>query len=117
MTAESFIKVEKLRVINNQTLSFRLTMSKNNEKYFQTNQFFARYPEDIHNVPPGILYIPVVSGIICVAWTIGAHIYLEELDKSYVDALNKIRLIMKPWYPKLPFKTKFHAYSVSENNT
>jgi len=104
----SFIRIERLKIIQNRTISLELTISKNNQKYFQTNQFFARYPNDIQNVPPGILYIPVISGIICVAWTIGADIYVEELDKTYVEALNKIRLIMKPWYPKLPFETKIH---------
>ena len=112
---ESLIRVEQLRIIKNQTLSVRLTMSKGNQKYFQSNNFFVKFPEEVHDVSPSILYIPIISGIICVAWTIGADIYVEELDKTYLESLNKIRLIMKPWYPKLPFTTKIHVANIVEN--
>ena len=46
----------------------------------------------------------------------GADIYVETLDKMYLESLEKIRKIMKTWYPKLSFNTKVHVDSVVSNS-
>jgi len=100
-----YIKIEQPKVLKGHLIASKISYSANIEKYFKSDLFYAQYDEDLQNVPACILQIPVLSSIITIAWAIGADVYVKELDKTYLESLNKIKSIMKTWYPKLPFST------------
>jgi hypothetical protein len=56
-----------------------------------------------------------VSSIITVAWAVGADIYIKELDRTYLEYLEKLRIIMKQCYPELSFSTSIHVKNVISN--
>lgn len=115
MSHAKYIKIEQLKVLKNRLLT-KLSYSKNVEKYFVSNLFYVEYDQHVYNVSKSILYIPAVSSLITVAWAIGADIYVEELDKTYLESLGKIELVMKDWYPNLPFSTNIHVEKVVPNS-
>ena len=67
------------------------------------------------NVDKGILYVPIVSNIITAAWAVGADIYVEELDKTYLNSLNKIKGVFGKWYPQFSFSTNIYVERISSN--
>lgn len=116
MPREKYIKVEELQVLRNRLLISRFSYSKNIKRYFLSDLFHVEYDEDIHSIDKSILYVPVVSSLITLAWAIGADIYVEELDKSFLESLNKIKSVMKNWYPKFPFSTTVYFEKVGSNS-
>ncbi len=110
-----YIKIEEPRILKNRLLLSKISYSGNIEKYFQQKVFRAEYDRDIQNVSASILQIPVFSNIITVAWAAGADIYVKELDRSYLESLNKIKLVMKRWYHKLSFSTNIHVEDLVSN--
>jgi len=116
MTETKYIRIEELKVLEKRLLQFRLSYSKGVQKYFLSDLFYVQYDRDISNVSESILYIPVISNVITVAWAIGADIYVKELDRTYLESLGKIKSVMKEWYPKLSFSTNINAEKIVSNS-
>ena len=109
------IRVEELTISKNQ-VSFRLSYPKKIQKYFLSNRFYVEYDKDVQDVSSSILYIPVISSIAPLAWVTGANIYVEELDRTYLESLAKIKLVMKRWYPRLPFSSTIYVKNIVSNS-
>lgn len=114
MTSPKYIKVTEPDVTDNK-LSIKIDCSKNIKKYFLTDYFYVEYDQDVTNVDKSILYIPIVSNIITMAWAVGADIYVEELDKTYLDSLSKIKPAFKEWYPQFSFSTNLYVENIVSN--
>ena len=99
---KKYIKIEDLSLQKNKIL-VRLSCSKNIQKYFMSNTLYIEYDKNIDDVPNSILQIPAVSGIVTLAWLTGADVYVKELDAAYLDSLQKVKEVMKGWYPEFPF--------------
>jgi len=108
-----YIQIEEPEVRKNLLLS-NISCSGNIDKYFGKKIFWARYDVDIESIDASVLNIPVLSNVVTVAWATGADIYVGELDKSYFESLNMIKLVFKKWYPKLPFSTKIYVKKVKK---
>lgn len=117
MSKTKYIKIEKPKILKNRLLLSKFCASKSLKKYFQSRFFFAEYDKDIQNVSTSVLEIPVVSNIIPLAWAVGANIYVEELDKRYLESLNRIKSVMKGWYPNLSFSTDINVEEIVPNNS
>ena len=110
-----YIRIEEPRILKNRLLLSKISYSRRIEKYFQQKLFYVEYDSDIQSVSTSILQVPVFSNIITVAWAVGADVYVKELDKTYLESLNKIKSVMKRWYPKLSFSTDIHVENVVSN--
>lgn len=110
------IEIGEPTILKNR-ISFKLSYSKKIKKYFRSNIFYVEYNKNVRNTSPSILYIPVISNTIPIAWATGANIYVKEIDKTYLQSLDEIKLVMKKWYSKLPFSTTIHARNVVSNNS
>lgn len=111
-----YIKIQDLSQRENRILEFRISCSKNVQKYLSSLTTYIEYDLDISKVPLSILCIPAISGVIMLAWHIGADVYVEELDKVYLNSLGKIKTVMRDWYPRLPF-SEIHVGRVISNRT
>lgn len=114
MNSLKYIKVTELNVADNK-LFVKINYSKNIKKYFLTDHFYIEYEQDMSNVDKSILYIPIVSNIITMAWAVGADIYVEELDKNYLNSLSKIKLVFKQWYPQFSFSSNIYVENIVSN--
>lgn len=116
MSKAKYIKIEQLKIRENQLLLFKLSFSREVRKYFSSNLFYVEYDTDVHNVNKTILQIPVISNVVPIAWAIGADIHVKELDEAYLECLNKIKPVMLKWYPNLPFSTNIEVDNIVSNN-
>jgi len=103
-----YIRVTAPKICGTRLL-FKLDYSRKLKAYFSSDRFYVEYDEDIDSVDESILYIPVVSALIPFAWATGADIYVRKLDKTFLESLTKVKMVMKKWYPMLPFSTKVNV--------
>ena len=113
--SRKYIIIEDLKLFNQRELRFRLLYSKSMEKYFLTNTLYVKYDKEVGDVDESILMVPCIANVILIAWATGADVYVEKLDKTYLESLSKIRSVLKKWYPKLPFSTKIDVEKVISN--
>lgn len=105
MFGKKFIRIERVSVTEGQIL-VRFSCSRRIRKYFSSDTVSIQYDVALDDVSESILVIPAVSVLLPVAWATGANLYVEELDKNYLKSLEKIKVVMKRWYPTFSFDTK-----------
>jgi len=112
----SYIKVNLAKAEDNK-LVFNLCCSQTVKKYFKTDTFYVEYDKnvEINAVDTSILNIPAVATIITVAWAVGADVYVNELDKNYIDSLAKIKFVFKEFYPQFSCVTDLYVNKVVSN--
>lgn len=115
MSNRKCIEIRESKIFNDNTVIFKLSYSKNLEKYFWSNKLYIKYEKNIENVDLSILQIPAVSGIVTVAWALGADVYVEDLDKTYLQSLSKIRSVLERFHLDFPFTTKIDVGNVVSN--
>ena len=113
INSQKYIKL-KLEVTGNK-LTTRIDCSENIKKYFLTDHAYVEYDQDMTNIAKSILIIPTVSNIITTAWAVGADIYVEELDKTFIDSLSKIKQVFEKWHPQFSFSTNLYVEKVISN--
>ena len=114
MFSKKFILV-KLEEIEDKRILFKLSFPKRIKKYFSSNWLYAEYSVNIGDVNKSILYVPAVSSLISAAWAIDADIYVEELDRAFLEALEKVRRIKEKWHPHFSFKTQIRVKKIVQN--
>lgn len=89
----------------------------NFKRFLRPMSFYARYSSNISQVPLSILNIPALSSIIHFAWAIGVDVILGEIDKTYLDGIEKAKNLFKenPNYSTLSFNSKVTARKVVQN--
>lgn len=110
----AYIKIANLETSNNK-LIVHLDFSEDISKYFTGNHFIVEYDKKIENVDKSILSIPAISITVTVAWATGADIYVDCLDKTYLDALNRVEAVFREWFPQFSFSTKIHVKNIIPN--
>jgi len=116
VTQKKFIKINDLQIIKNKILSIKLTFSRNISKYFSSNHFYIKYEKNIKNVGKEILNIPAIASIITVAWALGADVFVDKLDKTYLESLNKIKNVLKKFYPHINFNNTIYVENIMSNS-
>jgi hypothetical protein len=116
MDAEKWIRIRKPKVFNDSILRFDVGYSKQIKKYLSSDEFYLEYEEDVGGLDPSILCIPAVSGIIAVAWAVGADVYVEALDQTYLKSLSEIKTAMMQLFPDFSFSTQIKVGNVVSNS-
>jgi len=111
---KEIIKADKLNIEDNK-ICCEISCSRGLKKYF-SDSFYAKYDRDIENVNRSILQIPAISNIITVAWVTGADVYVKELDKAYLESLDKVKRVMKGMYPEFPFSGNIYVDKIVSNS-
>ena len=100
---KTYIRIDGPNLQEDRTLVFRISCSQNIRKYLMSPKLWVEYDESVDSVPKSILMIPAISGVVHLAWHIGADVYVGELDETYLNSLGKIKTVMNKWHPNLPF--------------
>jgi len=114
VSSQTYIKISDIKTSDNKLVA-KLDFSEDIRKYFTTDRFVAEYDKNIEDVDESILVIPPLSTVITVAWATGADIYVKNLDKSYLDSLNKLKQTFKKWYPQFSSSGKIRVQNVVFN--
>jgi hypothetical protein len=96
-------------------LTAKIQVSAKIARCFLGDTFVAEYESNIEDVPESILSIPVLAPILTVAWAVGADIYLNEVDETYLAATDGVKAQFQRWYPNMSFSTKIHAKKIVAN--
>ncbi len=116
MGSERCIRIGEPKLFDNKTVQFDVDYSRQIRKYFSSDKFYLEYGEDISGLDASILYVPAVSGVIAVAWAIGADVQVETLDQTYLQSLNTIKTPMKQLFPDFSFSTEIEVGDVISNS-
>jgi hypothetical protein len=111
---EKFISIDNVCVRGRQVV-YRFSCSRRISKYFSSDSLYIEYDTPINDVNKSLLTIPAVSVFIPIAWATGANLYLQELDKTYLESLEKIKTVMRNWYPSFSFLTRIVAQKTIAN--
>lgn len=110
----SYVKIREIRVEKNRIIC-NFDFSPDLERFFNTNLFFAEYDGNLENIDESILTIPPLATVITIAWATGADIYLENIDKNFLNSLDKIKPVFEKWFPQFSFSTRIKVKNVILN--
>ncbi|OEK08465.1 hypothetical protein A8C32_03170 [Flavivirga aquatica] len=87
---------------------FDYAITGNNiQKYFNLKDlYYAKYDENVSDVPNSILVIPFLSSIMPIAWFAGFDVEVPEVDEDFFDALKLV---------KIEFEKQFSDYNLTGN--
>lgn len=103
-------------IVKNDRVDYFFTVTGSLQKYFKkSNHLFFKYNTNLNEIPNSILAIPFVANIIPLVWITESNIYVDELDKSFYDALNNIRNGYQKMFPNLAFKGSISAKNIIQN--
>ena len=78
-------------IVNNKHVEYLFETRGIIKEYFTTNKFFIDYEEDMTDVPKSIMTIPFVASLIPLMWLTDTVMWVEELDRTFYDAIFKIQ--------------------------
>ncbi len=93
-----------------------ITVSDGLKKYFNSFRLFAHYDSQLR-ADTSILNIPLVSTVLPLAWLTGTDVYVEKLDKRYVESMNAVKHEFKRMYPRGRFTTSLVVDDLVNNET
>ena len=70
-------------------------------EFIQADRFFADYSTPIEDVPKAILTIPAVANIAPVCWATDADLFIDTLDRTFCNSLQRVQDAFSDFYPIL----------------
>lgn len=91
-------------IVKNNRIDYFFSVSGNLQKYFQKkNHMFLEYNYDISDIPKSILAIPFISNVIPLIWITGATLRVDELDNSFHECLDSVKVAYQEMFPNIRF--------------
>ncbi len=103
-------------VVEKNLLEFDCEISGDWGKYFTGDRFWAKYEQDISNVPESILVIPIFGSILQLSWIFDGEIICNELDEDFYNAIQHIKNGYMNMYPNLELKGSVKPKNIIKNN-
>lgn len=85
------------------------------KEYFTTDVFFIDYEQDVSEVPKSILTIPFVASLIPLMWLTNTVMWVEELDRTFYDAIFKVQAAYQRLYYNYPLMGNLVPAKIVEN--
>lgn len=70
-------------------------------RFFRSDRFFADYSTSVEDVPEAILAIPAIANIAPVCWATDADLFIDTLDRTFCESLQRIHEVFSEFYPIL----------------
>ncbi|WP_290800198.1 hypothetical protein [Flavobacterium sp.] len=87
-------------------------------KYFNKSEsFFVAYDVDVSDTPLSIAIIPFLSNLVTIAWFVDFIIEIDEIDETFLHAIEIIKKEFKSAYPKLELNKDFIVYKNKIKNS
>ena len=103
-------------VVKNNRVDYFFSIKGNLQKYFKiNNHMFLEYNYDISDIPNSILAIPFVSNVIPLVWITDSTILINELDESFYECLNNIKMAYQNMFPSVRFKGSIVVDKIIDN--
>lgn len=98
-------KIAVESALEDKTLTFSVSISRDLRRYFRKSQFYLRYGQDI-DAEEGLINIPGVALLLPLAWLTGSDLHVRCLDRKFVDAADALQRAYRAMYPKMLFGTR-----------
>jgi len=108
---EIYIEGSKL---NGRRICNLLKVSEDLKRFIKTPEMFVEYDVDIY-ADKSILNIPITATILPLAWLTGSDLYVDTLDRTFKENMDKLQLVFKEIHPDIPFTTEIHAKKLIDN--
>lgn len=103
-------------IVKNNRVDYFFSIKGDLQKYFKTNNhMFLEYNYDISDIPNSILAIPFVSNVIPLIWITDSMILINELDKSFYECLNNIKVAYQDMFPNIRFEGSIVVDTIVDN--
>lgn len=113
-TDRPYIKLSEVQVTD-KTLTTKLDVSKEVEKFLNSDTLTFTYDVPIADVDRSILQVPAVAQMVALGWTLGVDVYVDQLDERFFGGLDVIRATMRRAYPKICFDSQLHVGDIVHN--
>lgn len=101
----SIIKINNINVDNN-SIKIEIDASGKVKRFLKEKIMYIEYNKEIKNLPKGIAVIPLLTNILPIAWFSDSEIIVEELDKTFYEAIDKIKIGYKNMHLGADFNGK-----------
>lgn len=115
MNGRNKLIVKAPKIVDDHSVYCDFTYSTGINMFFKVNTFFVEYNSKINNVPRSILIIPFLSNICPIAWASDTDIYLEEIDKEFLESLKLIKDSFQKMYPNLKLSGDIYVDKIIES--
>jgi hypothetical protein len=85
--------------------------------FFNKDEFFIQYEDDIESVPQSILAIPFVSCIAGLTWIADSQLWLDEIDKTFYRAFARLKRAYQELHSDYGFGGELIPSVFKENST
>ncbi len=102
--------------VNRNQVEFRFEARGKIKEYLCTDSYFIDYEQDVSEVPKSILAIPFVASLIPLMWLTNTVMWVEELDRTFYDAIFKVQAAYQRLYFDYPLMGNLVPAKIVENN-
>ncbi|KIL35403.1 peptidase [Cohnella kolymensis] len=104
-------------VVENNRVDYYFSVSSSLQKYFsKNNHMFLEYNHDLAYVPHSILAIPFAANVLPLVWITDSTLMLNELDLSFSECIEDLRLAYQEMFPSVAFKGTTKIKKCVENS-
>ncbi len=101
--SKGYVRIE-YGLVRRDTICYRLTPSLLARKYFKSRYIFFHYPGlDLREISSSILAAPGIASIAPIIWVGGLKLYVDEIDSTLLEGLDKAREGFANLYPTVSF--------------
>lgn len=91
-------------VVDGHLIEYHYSVTDGLKCFFQTDKMFLEYEQDVSSVPISILTIPFVSCMAGLMWLSNCAVYVDEIDRTFYDALKHIKNAFQELHYNIPLK-------------
>lgn len=91
-------------IVEKNLLRYKFSVSGSLNKFFNDNELWIQYDEDLSEVPNSVLSIPFVSIMMPVVWVTDSVLWINELDKTFYHSIYNIQRAYQNLYRKYPLR-------------
>lgn len=78
-------------------------------------RYYCTYEQSVEDIPDSIAILPLLGNVMPIAWFYGATIYVDDIDKDYLDSLESVRIGLGTMYPDKSLSARIIAKKVTRN--
>lgn len=109
-------------VVKGNLVEYHYSVTDGLKHFFQADKMFLEYEQDMMSVPVSILTIPFVSCMAGLMWLSNCALYVDEIDRTFYDALKQIKSAFQELHYDIPLKgvlipSKFRDNVIAESQS
>lgn len=102
--------------ISNHRIDYSYTVEGEWENAFKLEEaFFVEYSCDISSVPEGVAVVPLLAGLLPMAWVYDAEIVVPVCDRDFFECAEEVKKGYAAMYPSIAFKGKLTASALFDD--